>query len=51
MLLSKSLEAKKKKENNCLYLKERPKGSGRRPFLSHIHHSDLYKVDNPDMGH
>jgi succinate dehydrogenase/fumarate reductase cytochrome b subunit len=50
MILANSLEAKKKFFFR-FYLPRRPKGAGCRPFLPHVHRSDLYKVDNPEMGH
>jgi hypothetical protein len=45
--------AREKKKNFFFhfYLPRRPKGAGCRPFPPHVHHSNLYRVDNPEMGH
>ncbi len=35
----------------CFYLSKRPKGAECKPFPPHVPRSNLYKVDNPKMGH
>ncbi len=37
-------------KQNLVFIVDWPKGAGCRPFPPHVHCSNLYKVDNLEMG-